>query len=269
MTDVYVPDLSEVDLDFVFADQASAPASVNGVQRFSVGPADDLEFNGNKQSQRVEVTETQTSDDLNTQQQPLWYHWSVYIDPITENPSNLGARAKLHLGQFHQRGLDGTSDAPALMFNLLENGDLVAQFEQSVGKRAHVLVEGGIFGDGAKGQWVDIIVGAEWQIDEGWTEFYCRQEGEENFRFIAHDSGPNTSTGQVYFKYGVYRSFLERDPALAESISAASFRDVMRAETFDEVRSSNPTVDTFSANPPRIEDSIEQATPFVDHLDFG
>lgn len=233
MSDVVAPSFWQAALEFVFHDADGAPVAAKQVQHFSVGPDTPLEIAGSKLSQRQEMAETAQSDDANGAAPMTWYHWSIYIDPVTLNPSDTGDDAKLHLGQFHQRNGDGHSDIPALMFNLTSGGDLVAQFEQSVGKRAHVLVDGGLDGQAAKGHWIDVVVGAEWDHVSGWTEFHIRQEGEFGFRLAAQDLGPNTSTGSLYFKYGVYRSFLERDPGLADSLSSAYYRDVSRADSWD------------------------------------
>ena len=160
MSDVVAPSFWEAALEFVFHDADGAPVPAKQVQHFAVGPDTPLEIAGSKLSQRQEMAETAQSDDANGAAAMTWYHWSIYIDPVTQNPSDYGDDAKLHLGQFHQRDVDGQSDIPALMFNLTPGGDLIAQFEQAVGKRAHVLVDGGLNGQAAKGHWIDVVVGA-------------------------------------------------------------------------------------------------------------
>lgn len=279
MSDDVSPSFWDSALEFVFQTADGNLAQDAAIQHFSVGPSSPVEAFGTKQSQRSELSETQTSDDANTGDGPIWYHWSVYIDPVTKNPSQGGNAAKVHFGQFHQRTADGISDTPALMFNLLENGDLVAQFENELGKRAHVLVSGGIDGESAKGHWIDIVVGADWKQSGGWTEFYIREQGETDFRLLAYDDGPNTTTGKVYFKYGIYRSFVERDPVLAESTSAASYSDVIRAKSADELflqmsHSESPEAKSLDVGEPALSaideiSSLDPQTFFVDYFDFG
>lgn len=265
MSDDSAPTLWEAALDFIFQDDTGQPHSGAEVQHFQLGPDSSVETDGLKYSQRAELAETRHSDDANAEG-PVWYHWSVYIDPITENPSDGADGAKLHFGQFHQRAENGTSVAPALMFNLTQDGALVAQFESVIGKRSYVLVDGGPDGQAAKAQWIDIVVGADWRLDGGWTEFHVRQSGEDGFRLVAFDDGANTSTGQVYFKYGVYRSFLERDPLLADSVSSVYYSDVERSFDADDFFSDLPAEPTpLSVG---TETELSTALP-LDHFDFG
>ncbi|WP_425091926.1 heparin lyase I family protein [Tropicimonas sp. S265A] len=196
------------------------------------------ETRGDKRSQRIEAKEHTLSDDVNTAGRTLWYAFSVYVDPSTVLPRrDAGAHtAKLSVAQFHQRDAEDRSDKPALMFYLAPDGDLLAHFEQAVGKRAYTLVDGGQAGDAAKGQWIDVVVGAKWGWQSAWTEFWVRTGDEAEYSLAARDLGPNTSTGQIYFKYGLYRSFLERDPGLGETDALAYYDAVRRGDRFDAVR---------------------------------
>ncbi len=221
---VFRPDLSDADL---------APVAQGDRLIFALDGADPVQMQGAKLYQRAEWAETAASDDHNTDDATQWYAWRMYIDPVTDNPSG---GAKLHLAQFHQRdGADGAATQPALMVNLTAEGDLVAQFETSVGKRAHVLVDGGFDGQAAKGRWLDVLVGADWSQTDGMTRIYLRPEGEADYHLAMLDHGPNTSTGHVFFKFGAYRSFLERDPFLDQSQVRVAFEDVRRMEDPDAI----------------------------------
>jgi len=89
-------------------------------------------------------------------------------------------------------------------------------------------VAGGLGRDAALGQWIDIAIGADWRMAGGWTEILVRPEGAADWQSVAWDDGMNTSTGHVFFKFGLYRSFLERDPGLADRPARALFRTPVR-----------------------------------------
>lgn len=196
------------------------------------------EIRGAKRSQRVEAKEDFSSDDTNIEGRTLWYSFSVFLEPDTvlPAPAENGKTAKLSVAQFHQRNADGRSDKPALMFYVQPNGDLIAQFEKAVGKRAYTLVDGGRFAEDALGHWIDVIVGAKWGRDDAWTELWVRTGNAPDYTPVARDYGPNTSTGRLYFKYGLYRSFVERDARLAGTDGLAYYDAVRRAGSFEEVR---------------------------------
>lgn len=196
------------------------------------------ELKGQKRSQRVEAKEDFSSDDTNVEGSTLWYSFSVFLEPdmVLPQPAEGGKAAKLSVAQFHQRDAEGRSDRPALMFYVQPNGDLVAQFEKAVGKRAYTLVKGGARADEALGQWVDVIIGAKWGREDAWTELWVRTGNAPDYTPIARDYGPNTSTGHLYFKYGLYRSFVERDDRLASTDGLAYYDAIRRAGSFEAVR---------------------------------
>lgn len=208
----------------------------------------DTEVNGTKLSQRSEFKETGASDDLNTASGEMWYGLSLYIDPATIAPAAApfaepgdttagDSPARVVLFQFHQRDAQDQSDQPAILIELKPDGSIVASFEDAVGKREHTLVEAGADGEGAKGQWIDLKIGANWSTDpnEAWTQFHVREQGDSDYTMVASDQGVNTSTGNIYSKFGVYRSFVERDHVLRESETKVFYDGVRRAETEAEI----------------------------------
>jgi hypothetical protein len=198
-----------------------------------------FEKRGTRLSQRVEAKEGPQSDDANVAGKTVWYAFSVYVDPITGLPRPAAEEdsAKLSLAQFHQRDQNDLSTRPALMFYMLGDGSIYAQFEEAVGKRSYKLVSGGRTGRDATGTWIDILVGARWDTKPGgWTEFWVRQGDDKRYERVARDEGPNTSTGRLYFKYGLYRSFLERDPWLAKDDGLAYYDAVRRGSRMRDVR---------------------------------
>ncbi|MEM8581822.1 MAG: heparin lyase I family protein [Pseudomonadota bacterium] len=230
-------------LSEIAADGDVLPREGAAFERIYLSADIEPEFSGEKRSQRVEAKESSASDDANFAGQTLWYSFSVFLEPnsVLPAPAANGKHAKLSVAQFHQRDAEGRSDKPALMFYVQPNGDLVAQFEKAVGKRAYTLVDGGKLGNGALGQWIDVIVGAKWGREDAWTEFWVRAGSAPDYTPIARDYGPNTSTGHLFFKYGLYRSFVERDARLSGADGLAYFDAVRRATSFEAVRLPPPS----------------------------
>lgn len=230
-------EVSRSDLALVGTETGVAPRYGEQMLLSRTGPDTTLEISGSKISQRSEFIETDASDDINVEGSTIWYAFSIYIDPVTELPTLIsgGPEANISLFQFHQRDDSGASDRPAMSIELDAYGDIIAEFGDAVGKRSYTLVDGGMDGTDAMGQWIDIVIGVEWSTDgSGWMEFHVREEGEAGYTLEHLDTGQNTSTGNVYLKMGVYRNFLERDPALQDSVTLAYYDGLRRADTFAE-----------------------------------
>lgn len=241
----FVPSLTKGDWE----DQAPitettdvTPREGETVTRFALDGDSPVDMRGEKQSQRAEVKESRDSDDANQAGETLWYALSVQVAPETGLPAmDGGLPAKLSLVQFHQRDGDGASDKPAIMVYLQGDGTLLVQFESAVGKRAYSLGEADV-----RGEWIDLAIGAHWGEDGAWTEVWMRREYDEGYTRMLRDEGMNTSTGSLYVKYGVYRSFLERDPSLAEAEAVAYFDAVSRADSFDALSLPEPVLPDFA-----------------------
>lgn len=239
----------------IAADGDLAPRDGAVFERVYLSADMPFEERGTKLSQRVEAKEHSLSDDTNVAGKTLWYAFSVFIDETTglPRPAVDQDSAKLSLAQFHQRDARGKSDKPAIMFYMLGDGAIYAQFEAAVGKRRYQLVSGGRDGRGAMGTWIDIVVGAHWADSGGWTEFWVRQGDEARYTQVARDAGQNTSTGRLYFKYGLYRSFLERDPWLAKDDGLAYYDAVRRGPRREDVSLPAPRYDLAAVDAMMLE----------------
>lgn len=138
--------------------------------------------------ERSELSEQKRT---NPEGRKLRYTWSVYLPPdyVDIDP------AKVALGQFHQDGDGG----PLWMFQLSKSGYyLDAPFLTDHEKYPLIDLEK------MKGRWTAITVEVVWSSSAG--SFDVLVNGE---RKVAY-KGPTKQKKPVYFKYGLYRSFLSR-----------------------------------------------------------
>jgi len=119
-----------------------------------------------------------------------WYGWSIFVPETFQNifPT------KLALGQFHQlRGL------PAFMFQNSVGG---YWFDENFGhSRIPIKL---IADEELLGKWNRIEVHAKWHKSDGFMKVFVNGEQKVDFR------GRTMTEDVVYFKYGVYRSFVSR-----------------------------------------------------------
>jgi len=143
-----------------------------------------------------------------------WYRWSIYIP---EGHQNI-YRTKLAYAQFHQDGCQ-----PVFMF-------------QEYGGGYWLNIQSAIKGydDDRKllgpkefvGRWNDIVVHARWtKKTDGWFKVWVN--GEEK---ASHD-GKTMTCKAVYFKYGVYRTFLSRNSKSKTVTTIAYYDGVVRSKT--------------------------------------
>lgn len=191
---------------------------------------------GGKTNQRTEITEHPDSRPANMADGVVYYTWSLYIDPVTQNPTPGvdGQAPGLVLSQFHDAAGDGSTTRPPMVLELTEDGDLAFQMTADLGGTAFTVIDGGADGQAAKGQWVDLVVAADWSTGaEGSLQIWAKTEGDKDYAQIADYSGANTITGQIYTKFGAYRSFLERDPAYADTDAVVYFDGIARGDSLD------------------------------------
>lgn len=121
-----------------------------------------------------------------------WYSWSIFVP---ENFVNIYP-VKVCMAQFHQEG----SAHPPLMFQNGVGGYWVDP--NQMGQKPELLIAEKDF----KGKWHDIILQAKWSKGkEGFLRLWVN--GELKFS----RTGANLlQGGDIFFKYGLYRSFLSR-----------------------------------------------------------
>lgn len=144
--------------------------------------------------ERVEMSELKPYTQLG---QPTWYSWAVLFDQNWPDISPVTTT----VGQFHQRDVS----APAVLF-IQRNGIYGLRIESAkslyVNRDWYPLVSS----QELRGRWHTVLVYARWSTGA---------DGElmvwVNGQLKADIKGPNTiNTTPVYFKYGIYRSFVSR-----------------------------------------------------------
>lgn len=123
-----------------------------------------------------------------------WFHWSIYLpeDYPVIYP------VKTALGQFHIEG-----GKPPLMFQNHAGGYLVDM--QRKGKS----INGGqiLTDEEMRGKWSDILLHINWTTsDRGFILAYVNGESAPRFSWF----GRTTDRSSVYYKVGIYRSFMTR-----------------------------------------------------------
>jgi hypothetical protein len=163
------------------------------VERFEVRPGDCGSNEGwsdcAKDRERSELSEqrkaTRPGDEW-------WYGWSIYVpdDYINIYPT------KVALGQFHQ-----DDSHPVWMF---QNGDGGYHLDDQVTgstRRYHTLLSDAEL----RGHWHTIEVQVRWSRDsDGFFRVWVDEAQKVDY------AGATMSADRVYFKYGLYRSFLSR-----------------------------------------------------------
>jgi hypothetical protein len=150
-----------------------------------------------------------------------WYGFSLYVpkDHIDIWP------AKLSFAQFHQEGAK-----PAIMFKNHKGGLWLDIHDD---KRTIKLIEL-IPASRLAGRWHDVELEIRWSREnDGYIRAWV--EGVP----AAQYDGATMNAEKVYFKFGLYRSHLKRNPRAAEIRSLAYFDNVARARSRNGLRPSN------------------------------
>jgi hypothetical protein len=146
--------------------------------------------------ERSEMSELKPYTQLN---QPTWYAWSVWFDHSWPDISPVTTT----IGQFHQRN----QSVPAVLF-IQRDGRYFLRLESAKNLYPDDHVRTLVPAHSLKGRWHRIVVFANWSTDSnGILQVWVNGVQRLDHR------GPNTiNTTPVYFKYGIYRSFVSRVP---------------------------------------------------------
>jgi len=137
-----------------------------------------------------------------------WYRWSIYL-PITHQ--NI-YRTKVAYAQFHQQGCE-----PVFMFQEFDGGYWL-NIQPNINKGIdddRKLLESKEF----VGKWNDIVVHARWtKQSNGWFKVWV------NGRQSTFYEGKTMTCEEIFFKYGIYRSFISRS-SKSESVTTIAYYD--------------------------------------------
>ena len=184
--------LNTAEYGYRLIDDPTGSAPTQRVERFEVRPGDCGASNGwsdcatnRERSELSERTKTVRSG-------TYWYGWSFFIpeDYVNVFPT------KTAIGQFHQEG-----GHPLWMFQNSFGGYWLDKQVIGVTESYHQLIAPEDF----KGRWHQIEVHVNWSAGpDGFL--YIWVNGEKRFEF----QGQTAKGKPVYFKYGIYRSYLSR-----------------------------------------------------------
>ena len=177
--------------------------------------------------ERVEFLATGKQQRLGTD---VWLGWSVFVP---KDFPQQGKKMNVKLGQFHQLGGSG----PELLFQLDDNSYSAALNDPSkrdsdpMRPSKSFTVTKLASNKSMRGKWTRIVVNARWSRgSDGFVSIWV--DGKQAMSF----TGPNTNdTDKIYFRYGLYRSFVSRCGGPCPTL-VAYFKDVRRGQSFDEVR---------------------------------
>lgn len=148
--------------------------------------------------------------DYNDEGDRFWYSFALFVP---ESHQNLWP-TKTYFAQFHQQGA-----RPAMMF-ANQDGGLSLEVRSSPQGVFRLIDENDL-----KGKWHRIVSRIHWSKNVGALDVWV------NGRKVVTYTGPTMSAGKIYFKFGIYRSFVSRNPLAASVGHRAYFDDVRRASS--------------------------------------
>jgi len=146
--------------------------------------------------ERSEMSELKPYTQL---RQPIWYAWSIWFDNSWPDISPVTTT----IGQFHQRD----QSVPAVLF-IQRDGRYFLRLESAKDLYPNNNVRTLLTDQELRGRWHRVVVFAVWSTgSDGILQVWINGKQRLDHR------GPNTvNTTPVYFKYGIYRSFVSRTP---------------------------------------------------------
>lgn len=223
----FIRSLSTSSHAYAVVDDPTNLAPTKAIERFEVRPGDcgrssdwsDCENDRERSELSEQFKETGSGSEW-------WYGWSIYVpsDYVNVYPT------KVALGQFHQEKAH-----PVWMFQNADGGySLDNQVHGSTSAYYPLISE-----EELRGHWHKIEIQVRWsRSDDGFFRVWVNGTQKVDY------AGATMSADQVYFKYGLYRSFLSRYKA-AKGTSAVPGQTVY----FSNVRRSKDR--TGLSPPPR------------------
>ncbi len=183
--------------------QRAAAPDGTGAERFELRSGDCPADTGDchKDRERVEKWENKPASRLDHE---YWYHFSVFIPK--EWPASGSVNTKL--GQFHQFG----NGKPPVLFQILR-GQYIFELSNPSIRQADPMRPlpplkqiSLISANAMKGRWTSVTVNANWsRTPAGFIDVWVNGAKKVAVK------GPNVDRDvPVYFKYGVYRSFVSK-----------------------------------------------------------
>lgn len=154
--------------------------------------------------ERIEFSERNPAQPVGSE---VWVGWSLFLPADFPVPRG-GDGPNITLGQFHQRDDSG----PELLFNLrrtaleVELTDPTRRDDDPMNPIPRFRITEIVPTQALVGRWTRFVVNARWSRgNDGFVRVYVN--GREAWSY----DGPTTnSTAPIYFKYGIYRSFVSR-----------------------------------------------------------
>ncbi|ANL10282.1 MULTISPECIES: polysaccharide lyase [unclassified Rhizobium] len=207
--------------------RSKAPDGSNA-ERFELRAGDCTTSNGDCRDdrERVERSENLPASTLGRE---YWYHFSVFIPKDWPQTGPLNTK----LGQFHQKGF---GKGPVL-FQIL-NGQYIFELSNPAVRQASPMAPlkplrqvALVSASSMKGRWTDVTVNAKWsQSSDGFIKVWVNGAQKVNLH------GPNIDRNTaVYFKYGIYRSFVSRAKGKPLPTLVAWYRDINRGSSRESV----------------------------------
>lgn len=216
----FVRSLNDTPYGYQVVPDPTGSAPMPTVERFEVRPGDCGGTGASDDCKRDrERSELSERGGRNPEGMHAWYGWWFYLPADFPDVTP----TKTALGQFHQEKAH-----PAWMFEQTPKGLILEDHVTGPHVRAYPLIDDADL----RGRWHRIEVEARWSKGaDGVLRVWV--DGTQK---VDH-AGPTMDAAKVYFKYGVYRSFLTRykNAKSAEAVPAqvAYYANVRRAPDRD------------------------------------
>ena len=189
----FMRSLNNKDHGYLIKEDVTGSAPTKLIEVFEVKPGDCFWNRGwndcDEDRERSELSEKNKGTGVGNE---YWYGWNIYFpeEYLNVYPT------KTALGQFHQK------DSHVIwMFQNSDGGYHLDDQTLGFTNEYHKLIDE----DDLRGKWHKIEVQAKWSRDDnGFFRVWVNGEQKADY------SGQTMTAERVYFKYGVYRSFLRR-----------------------------------------------------------